>query len=604
MDHLLSLLRRTSVVKRLLYLFLIQSIVVALFCVSAIHNSVQGVADSMRLSGQQLLNAASSQMDAAIAEIKVLTKYPVLQDAFGRTLTFEFLTRSSSDTSRRLTYYRDIQSELLNLMMLHPGVSLVGIGELSGTLIYCDTGNIYYHLSRFDLQSALFQSILDEKGGCVIIPSPQIAQVTENLPQPEVCLFGARAIMKLNHLTAVGVALCCIDLTSMRESFELGRLYEAQRLCILDSGGNLLYGQAAPFVPAQLSAPPAGAFGTRILHDGEGLAVYQLYHTKSGLLSILRTPVSCIARDLSAQLISMGVLLLLFVISVLVFSRLLVRSIREPIDKLMDVCERIREEDFSPVEEENAHDEMHSLIESFNAMSAHIQRLIKEVYEKNLLQAQTEMQLLRSQINPHFVYNTLDTIRAAALAQGSGDLADMTALLGKILRYGVTRQSEPVTVEQDLSNLRDYIALQQMHFHGRLTVLVNVEPELLGCYIIKLVLQPLVENAIYHGIAATEDEGCIRVLGYAEADDIVFTVADNGVGIAPDELKCLRGYIDGKNDAFASIGLRNTNRRIHLYYGRRYGLDIRSILGQGTVITVRVPRKLTPFSGFEKEERI
>src|SRR5699024_2649805 len=138
--------------------------------------------------------------------------------------------------------------------------------------------------------------------------------------------------------------------------------------------------------------------------------------------------------------------------------------------------------------------------------------------------AQTEMQLLRSQINPHFVYNTLETIRAAALMQGSAELADMAALLGKTLRYGVTQQAEPVTIEQELSNLRDYIALQQMHFHGRLTVVVNVEPQLHACYIIKLLLQPLVENAIYHGMSMTEGEGVIRVLGYAEGDDVVFTV--------------------------------------------------------------------------------
>ena len=100
----------------------------------------------------------------------------------------------------------------------------------------------------------------------------------------------------------------------------------------------------------------------------------------------------------------------------------------------------------------------------------------------------------------------------------------------------------------------------------------------------------------------TEGEGRIRVLGYAEDGDVVFTVSDDGIGIAPEELSLLSDYVEGKNDAFTSIGLRNTNRRIRLYYGSRYGLAIRSILGEGTVITVRVPRRLTPIRAPGKGE--
>ncbi len=602
MNRLISLLRRTSVVRRLLYLFLSQAIVIALFCASTVRSSLSGISDNLYLSGLQLLNAACTQMDTAVAELNVLTKFPVLQDAFGNTFTFDYLTRlSTGDSSQIYTDYRNIQAELMNLMLLHPSVSLLGISEPSGRIIYCKAGSNAYQLSKLDTNNELYTRVIEERGGCRLFSAGEAAGLAPDIEYPEHCVFAARAVMKLNHLETVGLLLCCVDLTSMRQSFELGRPYDAQRLSVLAPDGQLIFGQLDPSVDLQAEELPQDELVARYIRDAGGFAVYQFYRTQSGTVAVLRTPVACILGELRGQVIGLGLLLLFFVASVLVFTRLLVRSIRDPIGKLMDVCERIRREEFSPVDDEDARDEMHSLIESFNAMSAHIRRLIEEVYQKNLLQAQTEMQLLRSQINPHFVYNTLETIRAAALMQGSAELADMAALLGKTLRYGVTQQAEPVTIEQELSNLRDYIALQQMHFHGRLTVAVNVEPQLHACYIIKLLLQPLVENAIYHGMSMTEGEGLIRVLGYAEGDDVVFTVVDDGIGIAPDELARLQDYVDGRNDAFTSIGLRNTNRRIRLYYGGGYGLTIRSILNEGTVITVRVPRRMTPYSGTLKE---
>ncbi|MEG1890557.1 MAG: ATP-binding protein, partial [Clostridia bacterium] len=137
---------------------------------------------------------------------------------------------------------------------------------------------------------------------------------------------------------------------------------------------------------------------------------------------------------------------------------------------------------------------------------------------------------------------------------------------------------------------RDYLELQQMHFSGRLQVTVSVEPEIENCSMMKLILQPLVENAIYHGMSMTEGRGQIRVLGFAEGETLVFQVSDDGIGIAPEELALLTGYINGQNDAFTSIGLKNTNRRIKLYYNEEHGLAIRSVLGAGTSITVRIPR--------------
>ncbi|MDD3411035.1 MAG: sensor histidine kinase, partial [Eubacteriales bacterium] len=423
-------------------------------------------------------------------------------------------------------------------------------------------------------------------GRLVTVPGGQYAELAPDLEIGGASWLGVRALMKLNHFEPVGVVLCSVDLSRVRGAFELARIYEEQELCVLDPGGEALIGQ-----PMEGAAPAAAADIQFIrMNDARGAAIWQTFTDADGFGIQIRTPQRCLLATVWERLTGLLIALAVLVVGALLFTSMLVLSIRDPIAKLVRVCERIREGDFSPIQDDDARDEMHTLISAFNLMAAHIEQLITEVYQKNLLQAQTEMRLLRSQINPHFVYNTLETIRASALECGNDDLAEMASLLGRTLRYGVSAQSEPVSVAREVMNLEDYLHLMQIHLNGRLQYTVTLEPGVSRCRMIKLVLQPLVENAINHGLSVTEGEGRLWIMGYFEGDDLCFVVSDNGVGIEPEKLKELTEYIEGRNDAYQSIGLRNTHRRIQLYYGERYGLTVRSVPGRGTSIEVRLPR--------------
>ena len=177
----------------------------------------------------------------------------------------------------------------------------------------------------------------------------------------------------------------------------------------------------------------------------------------------------------------------------------------------------------------------------------------------------------------------------------------MTTLLGKTLRYGISRQGDCVTVAAELSHLQDYIALQQMRLGKKMNVLISIPEDLQSCYMIRLALQPLVENAIHHGLPEGEDSGEIRILGYQEGDDLFFSVSDNGSGIPAEELEHLQNYIVGGNNDYTSIGLRNTHCRLELFFGKPYGLSIRSVPDFGTSVTLRLPLLRKPFD-FGKEE--
>ena len=591
LQRIVSRLRTTSIKRRLWSLTLLLSLMMALLGAFIIYNSISAVSGQLRLSGQQLLYSAAIQMKEGVDEAVSLTQYPVIASAYSSTAVYDYLAASPKGIYSPL--YASLQKELLSEMLLHSRFDLLGVSDLNGLMLYCDTTGMAYKRTNCSFISEVFQDALARKGAARIFTAEEARGLFPGLSLPESSLYCARAIMQLYPLSAVGVVVCRESLDNITEVFDANRLFDTQQLSILTDGGTLLYGME-PGLPAEaLAALPVNQLDSRV--DWASRTVRQSFRLSGGYVACLRTPLDSLYPLLKLPL-TLAALLPVVIALVMSGARMVTRSIQQPVDKLVDVCGRIFYEDFSPVEDAGACDEMHRLIEAFNVMAAHIQNLIEEVYKRNLTLAQTEMQLVRSQINPHFVYNTLETIRAEAYLHGQYAIADMTTLLGKTLRYGISRQGDCVTVETELAHLQDYIALQQMRLGQKLNVLVSVPEELRGCYMIRLALQPLVENAIHHGLPSGGETGLIRVLGYQENGDLFFSVSDNGGGIAPEELSRLQAYIAGDNNDYTSIGLRNTHCRLELFFGKPYGLSIRSVPGRGTSVTLRMPLMYKPFA--------
>ena len=591
LQRIVSRLRTTSIKRRLWSLTLLLSLMMALLGAFIIYNSISAVFGQLRLSGQQLLYSAAAQMEESCGEAISLTKYPVIASIYSSTKVYEYLAISPKGIYSPL--YSALQAELSSELMLHPRADLLGVSDLNGLMIYSESTSIYYKRTNCNYLGEVFTDTLARKGAPRLFTAKEARSLFSSLTIPDSSLYCARAIMQLNPFSAVGVVLCRVPLDNITEVFDASRLFDTQQLSILSSEGRLLYGAAPGLSAEMLAAMPADQLCLRM--DWAARTVYQAYRLPDGCTACLRTPLDSLYPLLKLPL-TLAALLPVVIALVMSGARMVTRSIQQPIDRLAGVCGRIFYEDFSPLEDAGACDEMHRLIEAFNVMAAHIQNLIEEVYKRNLTLAQTEMQLVRSQINPHFVYNTLETIRAEAYLHGQYAIADMTTLLGKTLRYGISRQGDCVTVETELAHLQDYIALQQMRLGQKLNVLVSVPEELRGCYMIRLALQPLVENAIHHGLPSGDETGLIRVLGYQENGDLFFSVSDNGGGIAPEELSRLQAYIAGDNNDYTSIGLRNTHCRLELFFGKPYGLSIRSVPGRGTSVTLRMPLMYKPFA--------
>lgn len=270
-------------------------------------------------------------------------------------------------------------------------------------------------------------------------------------------------------------------------------------------------------------------------------------------------------------------------------------SIYIPIKKLHDVTTTITGADLQVLVTNNNVDEITELGISFNIMIGKIRELLNSKIKEQENLKKAELKTLQAQINPHFLYNTLDTIVWMAEANKSDQVIEIVRALSSFFRITLSKGKDWISLEQEIEHVRSYLTIQKMRYRDILDYQIEVEEELLNSTILKLTLQPLVENALYHGIKTKRNGGTIVVRAKKSGDNmLLLDVQDDGVGFTPYKLAQVQavlaedsGEISMKESGF---GLENVNKRIKLYYGGQYGLSIQSQYRGGTQVTVTVPQ--------------
>ena len=277
----------------------------------------------------------------------------------------------------------------------------------------------------------------------------------------------------------------------------------------------------------------------------------------------------------------------------LVLALLLAAYLTKPISLLNNRLHRIADNDFSyDPEIEKAGGELGQIGHTVNEMTMSIENLLQTTEQSYEQRRKIEIQLLQSQVNPHFLYNTLDSIRWMAVIQKSPGIESMTRSLSNLLKNIAKGTQDKITLEEELALLHDYVEIQSVRYMEVFTFHDTVPKELYRYRIIKLTLQPLVENAIFHGIEPTGENGTITVTGREEGGDLVLCVTDDGAGIPPDVLPTLLSEERPRSHASLNgIGVCNVHKRLQMLYGEAYGLTIESEPGVGTCVTVRVPKE-------------
>lgn len=259
------------------------------------------------------------------------------------------------------------------------------------------------------------------------------------------------------------------------------------------------------------------------------------------------------------------------------------------IERLTHFMQEVQDGSMDMQMESDDRDEIGMLYRGFGSMMKQIRTLINEVYLSKITQKEAELKALQAQINPHFLYNTLSLINWKALAAGEEDISRMTLAMSTFYRTALNRGRNMLQVETELSNTRAYLEIQSMLHDGDFDYEIEAQTEILQCESLNLILQPLVENAIHHGIEEkTDGRGKITVRGWKEDNCVWFMVEDNGVGMeqeVADKILTMesKGY-----------GVRNVDERIRLCYGEKYAMKVESVVGKGTKMTIHFPaRRLT-----------
>lgn len=268
-------------------------------------------------------------------------------------------------------------------------------------------------------------------------------------------------------------------------------------------------------------------------------------------------------------------------------------SITRPLQKITMLMEKVQHGDWSVRFRAKYTDEVGILGKNFNIMLDNMNEMLNSIVDMNNKKKQIEIDLLKSQINPHFMYNTLETFRMMAEERDDEELADLIFRFGKMMRYNVTSMNEITTIEKELDYLMDYIEIQNSRYNHKIILEFDIPDELMHYPMIKLLIQPIVENSVFHGMK--RDSRKVNVIGikmYVQRNDCIIEISDNGAGISEVRLKELReklkiNYTEAETSN--SIGLRNVDERISLFYGKEYGINVNSVEGEGTLVTITLP---------------
>jgi len=313
---------------------------------------------------------------------------------------------------------------------------------------------------------------------------------------------------------------------------------------------------------------------------------YYIYYQTKAMDSVTEE----LNQRIQHSFVMCAVLVGILVVFAVFLTWMITAGILRPVRVLYDAMQKVSDGDFAVRAEIHSHDEIEVLADGFNSMTENMQSMIHKIKEDQQKMRRLDLRLLQEQINPHFLYNTLDTI-VWLIEDGKADEAvNMVVILSDFFRLVLSRGKEVISLRDEERHIRSYLKIQEMRYHDILEYEIEIAPELYECKILKLTLQPLVENALYHGIKYKREKGCIRVSGRQEGDILRLTVTDNGVGMEEEELKLLRKELERPcNETEKGFGLANVNERIRMYFGAEYGMQIQSEKGVGTRVEIVIP---------------
>lgn len=325
---------------------------------------------------------------------------------------------------------------------------------------------------------------------------------------------------------------------------------------------------------------------------------YYIYYETQNFETIRQS----LNEQVTRVILTMVIALTSIIIASFLMNVILTDSITKPIKMLCEKTTLVAKGDFTTRTSCENQDELAVLSDSFNDMAMKLEQQVNSIRQEQENLRNMESKLLQAQINPHFLYNTLDTIIWLIEGNKNKEAIDIVVSLSEFFRVAVSKGKDTISIWEEELHIKSYLQIQQSRYSDILDYEIEIPKELYQYKILKLTLQPLVENSLYHGIKMLRARGKITVIGELLGEDICFEVVDNGIGMDSFELNALRKAVNFPgSEQSTGFGLANVNKRIKLNYGNRYGLEIQSIKGEGTKIRITIPARLMERNEVEYE---
>jgi two-component system, sensor histidine kinase YesM len=559
--------------------------------------TINRIRNSFIESNQAMLDQLVDQVDTYITGMKTLSLV-----ISGDRDVQEFLARAEGEDPEA---FRKVESRLHNYTQARDDISDILIVALTGGIVSSDPASPINPWTRIE-QKPWYTEALDAFDATVVSTS-----YVQNLilGRYSWVVSLSRGIQDAENNETLGVLLVDLKFNRIKELCQSLVIGDMSYNFIIDHQGNYIYHPTQQLLYSNLRSEPLNSI-LPLLEESQ----YATYNDGDRYYMIATSPLtgwhmvsvmheSDIITDWRYVRLSYSLIGLVIFLVVGIATNRISSGITEPVRKLQDIMKSVDTGEFQRVGSIRATDEIRELAREYDIMVGRIRELMEANIREQEQKRKSDLKALQAQINPHFLYNTLDSIIWMAEMGQNRQVVQMTSALSKLFRISISKGRELIPIGDEIAHVQSYLTIQEMRYRDKFSYEIDIDPSLHDETTLKITLQPLVENAIYHGIKEVDHKGHISISGRREDETILLEIRDNGRGMQPEQLEELIASIEsplelwpGKNRQ-GGMGVKNVHERMRIYFGPDYGLTIRSVPGEGTRIEVRFP------SGFSGERK-
>ncbi|AKA68322.1 sensor histidine kinase [Clostridium scatologenes] len=571
-------------VKLIFYFFLV--ILLPVITITTLSNLIykNSMTDEQNANTQQMVKQITNNVDFYIKDTENIINYLSYDPTVLKFLGTNNINKDNNiedDTAREITRFTTLHPEIAGIIIVN-----------SNDMYVSDT---MYRISREPLTSEKWYTQAAKSANNVQLFSKPVGRNINNIFEycADDVVSMSKAIIDKKTGDCIGVILIDMKLDVIKSVIESIKPGKTGFVYILDSNGEIVYAPVNPVVyrikKQWFLDKTNGIIIKSIKNKNYELMDIDSQYTKWKTVGVFPLDESLKAMTYIKyySLIIAIVTLILAGILAIIFTKTIVN----PITKLRRLMKKTEEGNFDIQFNSKYDDEIGQLGNSFNNMIREIRNLIKLVHIEERNKRKAEINILQSQIKPHFIYNTLDTIQWMAQEHEAEGVVEMVGNLTNLLRIGLNNGDEIIKLKYEIKHVESYLTIQKVRYEDKISYEIDVDESILENNVIKLILQPLVENAIYHGIKEKRGKGKIIIKGSIENEKIHIKIIDNGIGIRKDKLREINNLLKEKDSSKRKIGYGsfNVNERIRLNYGEEYGIYYTSKYGKWTAVHIWHP---------------